>query len=52
MILTEEDIKNLPLLAEDESMFYADGELEALLLDDFYKDVAEIDARYASRQPD
>lgn len=49
MILTEDDIKNLPLITEDESMFYADGEFEALLLADFYKDVAEIDARYANQ---
>lgn len=48
MILTEEDIKNLPVI-EDESIFYADGEFEALVLADFYKDAAEIDAYYANK---
>ena len=51
MILTEEKIKDLPIISEDENnMFYEDGEFEAVVLADFNKAADIIDAKYANDQ--
>lgn len=49
MILTEEDIKNLPVISEEEDDFYAPGEFEAVVLADFNEEADRIDEKYRSR---
>ena len=49
MILTEEDIKNLPIISEEEDDFYAPGEFEAAVLADFNEEADRIDEKYRSR---
>lgn len=48
MILTEEDIKNLPVISEEDN-FYAPGEFEATVLADFNKEADRIDEKYRHR---
>lgn len=53
MILTEEMIKEIPLISENENnMFYDDGELEAVVLADFNKAADKIDSKYNNGQND
>lgn len=49
MLLTEEDIKNLPVISEEEDDFYAPGEFEAAVLADFNEEADRIDEKYRSR---
>ena len=49
MILTEEDIKNLPVISEEEDDYYAPGEFEAAVLADFNEEADRIDEFYRSR---
>ena len=47
MTLTEEMIRKLPIISEDENnMFYEDGEFESVVLADFDKAADIIDAQY------
>jgi len=46
MILTEEDIKKLPLISEEEGYYYGPGEFEAAVLADFNVEADKIDAKY------
>ncbi len=48
MLLTEEDIKNLPVISEEEDDFYAPGEFEAAVLSDFNEEADRIDEKYRS----
>lgn len=48
MILTEEQIKKLPIITGTEDLFYSDGEFESILLADFKNDADEIDSTYAA----
>ena len=47
MVLTEEQIKKLPII-EEEEQFYNDGEFESILLADFKKDADKIDEKNAA----
>ena len=47
MVLTEEQIKKLPII-EEEEQFYNDGEFESILLVDFKKDADKIDEKNAA----
>ena len=49
MLLTEEDIKKLPVISEEEDDFYAPGEFEAVVLADFNEEADRIDEKYRSR---
>lgn len=49
MILAEEDIKNLPIISEEEDDYYAPGEFEAAVLADFNEEADRIDEKYRSR---
>ena len=49
MILTEEDMRNLPAISKEEDDYYAPGEFEAAVLADFNEEADRIDEKYRSR---
>lgn len=48
-MLTEEDIRNLPAITEEEDDYYAPGEFEAAVLADFNEEADLIDEKYRHR---
>lgn len=50
MVLTEEMIKNLPRITEEEmaNNYYSDGEFERVVMEDLIKGYEEIDMKYAN----
>lgn len=49
MMLTEENIRNLPVISEEEDEYYAPGEFEAAVLADFNEEADRIDEKYRHR---
>ncbi len=49
MVLTDDDMNNLPVITEEEDDYYAPGEFEAAVLSDFNKEADRIDEKYRHR---